>query len=97
MGTKDPNEYVVEINGVECRICLHYDCLKTIIGEYFSRPPTVWKMTTDGHTTIKPNVDWTPRTWDCGSTADCPPPDTTRVWCKTDDENTHTPWKDRVD
>ena len=97
---KDPNEYVVEINGVECRICLHYDCLKKVIGKYFSRKPEVTPMSND-HITINPKDyhPWTltPQSIPCGGTADCPPPNTTRVWCKTDYESTHSPWKDRVD
>ena len=123
MGIKDPNEYVVEINGVECRICLHDDCLKKVIGEYFTKPNG---PSSNHYVTVTPLKEpemWGPK-WTVGSTTDCPPPDTTRVWCKAeydgtsaktvqdlknstwsapkglptkDNDDPHTPWKDRVD
>ena len=94
--TEEPKErtYTVEINGVECEIWVHDDCLKKIIGEYFSRPPLIYNVTQEKADEM---IKWGVPKWTSGSTVDCPPPDTTRVWCKTDDENTHTPWKDRVD
>lgn len=98
----DSCKYNVEINGVECQIQLHYDCLKKVVGEYFSRPPLIYNVTQDkaDELTIPKKTwgddMWAPH-WNAGSTADCPPPDTTRVWCKTDYESTHSPWKDRVD
>ena len=94
MGERDPAEYTVEINGAECRVCLHYDCLKKVIGEYFSRPPLIYNVTQEkANEFIK---TWEPR-WTADNTVNHPPPDTTRVWCKNDDGSTHTPWKDRVD
>ena len=96
---EEPKErtYTVEINGVECEIWVHDECVCKALGEFFSRPPEVKITANDSHS-IKPDVYWTkPLTWGCGGTADCPPPDTTKVWCKTDYESTHSPWKDRVD
>jgi len=92
-------KYDVVINDVECQIQLHYDCLKKVVGEYFSRPKNAEPSSNHYVTTVVPldmPKTWEPK-WSAGSTADCPPPDTTRVWCKTDDESSHTPWRDRVD
>ena len=97
---EEPKErtYTVEINGVECEIWMHDECVCKALGEFFSKKPEVMA---NNHITIDPNDrnKWwaTPQSIPCGGTTDCPPPDTTRVWCKTDDENTHTPWKARVD
>lgn len=105
MAERDPAEYTVEINGAECRVCLHYDCLRKIIGEYFSRKPEVTKSSIDQVTTLEYDKTWGwrpswqkhPSQWDCGGTLNVERPSQTKVWCKADDENTHTPWKDRVD
>lgn len=99
---RDTNTYHVEINGVECEIALHYDCLKKVIGEFFSRPPLIYNVTQDMADELmrlkKTWGDdiWSPH-WNAGSTGDSPPPDTTRVWCKTDNESSHIPWRDRSD
>ena len=90
---EEPKErtYTVEINGVECEIWVHDDCIPKILSEFFSRPST-----SNHYVTVNPN-DRNNWSIPCGGTTDCPPPDTTRVWCKTDYESTHSPWKDRVD
>lgn len=94
---EEPKErtYTVEINGVECEIWVHDDCLKKIIGEFFSRPPLVYNVTQEkANEFIK---TWEPR-WTTDSTVYHPPPDTTRVWCKAKvSEDPHSPWKDRGD
>ena len=94
----DDNSYEVEINGVECTVHLHYACLRRVIGEFFSRPPMIYKVTQEDadRMILKGDDRWIPK-WTSGGTTDCPPPDSTRVWCKADDESTHSPWKDRVD
>ena len=98
---EEPKErtYIVEINGVECEIWLHDDCIPKILSEFFSRKPEVMA---NNHITIDPNDrnKWwtTPQSIPCGGTTDCPPPDTTRVWCKAKvSEDPHSPWRDRVD
>lgn len=94
----EEQEYTVEINGVECKIWMHYNCLMKVIGEYFTRP----KETASDHhyvTTITPLNEqklWEPK-WTTGSTTGAPPEPDHKVWCKADDGSTHTPWKDRVD
>ena len=88
----------VEINGVECEIRLHRECVGKALGEFFSRP----KETASNHhyvTTVTPlneSMLWEPK-WTAGSTTGAPPEPDHKVWCKADDGSTHTPWKDRVD
>ena len=101
---EEPKErtYTVEINGVECEIWMHDECVCKALGEYFSRKPEVTPASND-HITITPNDyhPWTlttqPLTWDCGGTLEVEKPSQTKVWCNTDDESSHTPWRDRVD
>ena len=81
MGERDPAEYTVEINGAECRVCLHYDCLKKVIGGFFSRPPLIYNVTQERADEM---IKWGVPKWTSSSTTDCPPPDTTRVWCSSD-------------
>ena len=90
--------YTVEINNVECRIDMHHACVRKALGEFFSRPPLIYNVTQEAadRMILKGDDRWMPK-WTSGGTVDCPPPDTTRVWCKSDDGSTHTPWKDRVD
>ena len=93
---KEPTErtYTVEINGVECEIWMHDECVCKALGEFFSRPST-----SNHYVTVTPLNEtklWEPK-WTADNTVNYPPPDTTRVWCKTDDGSTHTPWKNRVD
>lgn len=94
---RDTNTYRVEINGVECEIALHYDCLIKVIGEYFTRPKTAGPSSNNYVTVIPTDKQpWQP-TWDCGGTLEVEKPSNTQVWCKSDYEDTHTPWRDRVD
>ena len=95
---EEPKErtYTVEINGVECEIWMHDECVCKALGEFFSRPKDT--PSSNHYVAVTPldKQPWQP-TWNCRSTVDCPPPDTTRVWCKSGYEDTHSPWKDRVD
>ena len=99
---EEPKErtYTVEINGVECEIWVHDECLPKILSEYFSRPREV-KPISNNHITIGPDDrdKWwaTPQSIPCGGTLNVEQPSQTHVWCKADDESTHSPWKDRVD
>ena len=107
---EEPKErtYTVEINGVECEIWVHDDCIPKILSEFFSRPPEVKITANDSHS-INPDVYWTkPLTWDCGGTLQVEKPSQAKVWCNTKEtsssaynkeynENPHIPWKDRVD
>lgn len=95
---EEPKErtYTVEINGVECEIWMHDECVCKALGEFFSRPST-----SNHYVTVNPNDrnNWsmTPLSIPCSGTTDVPPEPNYKVWCKTDDGSTHTPWKDRVD
>ena len=106
---EEPKErtYTVEINGVECEIWVHDDCIPKILSEFFSRPST------SNHYTTGPddrNKWWStaPLTIPCSGTTDVPPEPNYKVWCNTKEtsssayneeynENPHIPWKDRVD
>ena len=100
---EEPKErtYIVEINGVECEIWLHDDCLIKVIGEFFSRPPLVCNVTQDKADELIKKAcgdrTWSPH-WTADNTVNYPLPDTTRVWCKAKvSEDPHSPWKDRGD
>ena len=93
---EEPKErtYIVEINGVECEIWMHDECVCKALGEFFSRPKENHYVTTI--TPLNEQKLWEPK-WTAGSTTGAPPEPDHKVWCKADDGSTHTPWKDRVD